>query len=305
MSSRINPPKGCGSSDDRVRCPRGVWPHLIYYVQMNRIRFYVNGQKPEASAVRADLVGAARRAGLSVIEDGVPDVLLVLGGDGTILRAVREFPETPVLGLNLGGLGFLSSVERQDFEQAMDRLARGAFSVSERTGLAVSRDGASFTALNDVVINREMSGHAAILDLEIDGRRATRYMADGLIIATPTGSTAYSLAAGGPILTPDAHSFVITPMSPHSLGARPLVVNDTVRLAVISRQRANGDADRLDVFADGAHVLTLDGDEPLEIVRAARGARLVELAGYDPYDVLARKLGWSGTSSGYAKGESK
>ena len=265
---------------------------------MNRIHFYVNQQKPRARQVRDALAVEAARLGLTVVEDGLAEAVVALGGDGTILRAVHEFPGLPVLGLNLGGLGYLSSVEEKDFAWALAMLAKGAYRISERTALAVRKAGGTwFPALNDVVVDRVMSGHAAILDLEVDGKAATRYMADGLIIATPTGSTAYSLAAGGPVLMPDSGSFVVTPMSPHALGVRPLVVKDSAHMRVTSRRRVNGEAERIGVYADGENVFTLDGDEPMEVVRAAQGAKLVELDGYDPYDVLARKLGWSGTTA--------
>jgi len=261
---------------------------------MRRIRFYVNSEKPRARPVQAELAEEAVRLGFAVVEDAAADAMMVLGGDGTILRAVHEFPDVPVLGLNLGGLGYLSSVEEKDFPRALRMLANGEYRISERAVLAVRKDGEWFSALNDVVVNRVMSGHAAILDLAVDGKPATRYLADGLVIATPTGSTAYSLAAGGPVLMPDSGSFVITPMSPHALGVRPLVVKDSARMTVTSRPRANGRAEKIGVFADGENVFTLDGNERMEVVRSDRVAKFVELDGYDPYDVLARKLGWSG-----------
>jgi len=261
---------------------------------MRRIRFYVNSEKPRARLVQTELAKVAVRLGLVVAEDDAFEVVVVLGGDGTILRAVHEFPGMPVLGLNLGGLGYLSSVEEKCFPRAMEMLAKGEYRISDRSVLAVRKDGSWFSALNDVVVNRVMSGHAAILDLAVDGKPATRYLADGLVIATPTGSTAYSLAAGGPVLMPDSGSFVVTPMSPHALGIRPLVVKDSARMTVTSRPRANGKAEKIGVFADGEIVFTLDGDERMEVVRSNHVAKFIELDGYDPYDVLARKLGWSG-----------
>ena len=155
-------------------------------------------------------------------------------------------------------------------------------------------------ALNDVVIVREMTGHAAVLDLSADGRAAARYMADGIAVATPTGSTAYSLAAGGPVLMPDSRSLVVTPMNPHALGARPLVVSDSVSLKITSRRRVNGRAEKIGVYADGESVFMLGGDESVEIAIAATRAHFVELDGYDPYKALGRKLGWCGTSREYA-----
>ena len=186
-----------------------------------KVRFYANAGKPAAKAAAKRLEAVARRAGLELATRGTCAAVVALGGDGTILRAVRKFPDIPVLGFNLGSLGYLASVGESDFERAIAMLAAGEFSVSERTMLDVG----GTTALNDVVVMREMTGHAAVLDVSADGNSATRYMADGVVIATPTGSTAYSLAAGGPVLMPDTKCLVVTPMNPHALGVRPMVMN--------------------------------------------------------------------------------
>lgn len=259
---------------------------------MKRLRFYANGDKPEALRKRRGLEELAARLSFEIVDDGA-DCIVTLGGDGTILRAVHEFHGTPVLGLNLGGLGYLAAVGENEFETALGKLADGRYTLSDRRLLEVN---GNFPALNDVVITREMSGHSARLDLEADGRLVTRYMADGLIFATPTGSTAYSLAAGGPVLMPDSGSFVVTPMNPHALGVRPLVIRDDARFKVTARSRAAGNAMKIGVYADGEHVLTLDEGQSVEISKCPRTAKLVELEGYDPYVVLARKLGWSGSN---------
>ena len=258
-----------------------------------KIRFHVNNRKPLAEEALRRLVWRAQTLGLDVVQGGAADVVVVLGGDGTFLRAVHEYPGVPLLGLNHGGLGYLASVEERDFESALEKLASGQYRISERRMIEVN---GKFAALNDIVITREMSGHSTRLDLEADGRRVTSYMADGLIFATPTGSTAYSLAAGGPVLMPDSDSFVVTPMNPHALGVRPLVVRDSVRFTVTARPRTAGNALKIGVYADGEDVLTLDEEASVEIARSAEFAQLVELEGYDPYDVLARKLGWSGSN---------
>ena len=262
-------------------------------VPMLSIRFHVNEAKPRAGEMLAHLAERARALGLAVVADGRADVIVVLGGDGTFLRAVHEYPGVPLLGLNLGGLGYLCSVEERDFDEALARLAAGQYSVSERR--MIEADG-KFAALNDIVIMREMSGHSTRLDLAADGRSVTHYMADGLIFATPTGSTAYSLSAGGPVLMPDSGNIVVTPMNPHALGVRPLVVRDTVRFTVTARSRTAGNAMKIGVYADGENVLTLDEGESVEIAHSAQTAKLVEMEGYDPYDVLTRKLGWSGSN---------
>lgn len=153
-----------------------------------------------------------------------------------------------------------------------------------------------FAALNDIVVAREMSGHSLRLDLEADGRLVTRYMADGLVFATPTGSTAYSLAAGGPVLMPDSGNMVVTPISPHALGVRPLVVCDSVRFTVTACSRTAGNAVKVGVYSDGANVLTLGEGKSVVVSKSEQTAKIIELEGYDPYEVLARKLGWSGSN---------
>lgn len=266
---------------------------------VRRIHFYVNDAKPEATALRPKLAARLPAAALEESAAADADVLVALGGDGTILRAVREHPGVPVLGFNLGGLGFLSSVERRDFDAALALLAAGRYRLSARTLLAVGKVGEeadTHFALNDVVLVREMTGHAARFALSADGHAATRYLADGLIIATPTGSTAYSLSAGGPVLMPDCGGIVVTPMNPHALGVRPMVLPDSVRLSIRSLSRADGRTDEVGVYADGVQVFMLGAGEAVDLSKAAQSATFVELEGYDPYEVLARKLGWRGSN---------
>lgn len=267
------------------------------------IHLYVNNRKPQAKVVRDVLTQLAADYSLKMVDAASADVILALGGDGTMLRAVHEFPGVPVLGFNLGGLGYLASVGENDFSRAVAMLARGEFRVAERSMLEVRKMHSSagggcrrqITALNDVVVMREMSGHAAMLDLSVDGKCPTRYLADGIVVATPTGSTAYSLSAGGPVLMPDSGSIVITPMNPHALGVRPLVVGDNAVLSVSQQHRADGNGCKIGVYADGENVFMLEDGEVLEIAKSSRGAAMVELDGYDPYEVLAHKLGWSGS----------
>lgn len=264
---------------------------------MKRIHFYANAEKREASSRMSELESVAAGFGLSSVPAEEAEAVVVLGGDGTILRSAHAFPGLPVLGLNFGGLGYLSSVEEGDFARALKMLAEGRYSISERTRLAVRKTGSESAALalNDVVATREMSGHAAALELSVDSRASTRYLADGIVFSTPTGSTAYSLSAGGPVLMPDTGGLVITPMNPHALGVRPLVVRDSSRIVLTSLCRDSGRAEQLGVYADGENVFMLGAGESMEIVKADSPARLVELADYDPYSVLSRKLGWSGT----------
>ena len=266
---------------------------------VRRVHFHVNKAKPEALAACEALVAMLPRFGMEPCVKGADaDVVVALGGDGTILRAARLHGAIPIAGFNFGGLGYLASIERRNFESALAMLAEGRFRISRRTMLEAKRRGnggeAASVALNDIVLMRQLSGHAAILDLEVDGRAVARYFADGLIFATPTGSTAYSLAAGGPVLMPDSSSFVVTPMNPHALGVRPIVVSDEVSMAVSSRARDGERDGRIGVYADGENVFTLDDGDAIEIRKSAESASFVEFEGYDPYEVLSRKLGWSG-----------
>ena len=259
---------------------------------MNAIAFFVNASKPAAPIVRDRLVAVAKRCGLSVVEEGrgAPDAVVVLGGDGTMLSAVHRFPGVPLLGLNLGSLGYLASVDETRFDDAMAALAEGRYGISSRTALTVR----GVNALNDVVVSRGVTGHAIRLDFGVDGELVTRFVADGLVIATPTGSTAYSLAAGGPVLMPASQSFVVTPVCPHALASRPLVLRDSVVMSVSVEVREADDESA--VFADGRQVCKLSAGDVLEIRKSEATVPLVELDGMNPYAVLTRKLGWAGSS---------
>ena len=262
-----------------------------------RVHFHVNALKPRAKAAHKALAALLPHFGLSLSENGGDaDIVIALGGDGTILKAAKLNASKPVVGFNLGGLGYLASVERRDFKKALAMIAEGRYKISKRTMLEAVKPGdgkSRAVALNDIVLMRELSGHAAVLDLAVDGKCAARYFADGLVFATPTGSTAYSLSAGGPVLMPDSASFVVTPMNPHALGIRPIVLSDEVAITVTTRSRDEGRGGRIGVYADGENAIMLDDDGTVEIRRAHECALMVELDGYSPYEVLSRKLGWT------------
>jgi len=257
-------------------------------LDIRKVIFHVNRDKPDADSVHARLVAFAGSAGLEVVEgldalgDGDGVAIVVLGGDGTMLSAVHRFPGLPLLGLNLGSLGYLAAVDAPHFEEAIRALADGKFVFSRRSMLETRGN----RALNEVVVAHDVSGHALALELMVDGTGATRFSADGLIVSTPTGSTAYSLAAGGPVLLPDTQSFVVTPVCPHALSSRPLVVRDTARISVLTSSPAT-------VYVDGTRAFGVSAGETVEIAKAECTVPLVELPGYDPCEVLSRKLGWS------------
>ena len=247
----------------------------------------------------AALVGP-RELGRSLRDIGASaEILVVLGGDGTILRVARELAgaEIPVFGINLGSLGFLTGIRSTDMQARVTEILQGHYQISERHLLQATwmRNGQpveTHRALNDAVISRGAFSRIVRLRLCIDDERLTEYVCDGMIFATATGSTAYSLSAGGPIVLPTARSLVVTPICPHALSNRSIVVteNSTVRAQV--------------AMADGELLLTVDGQvqlrlqvgDEIDVRRAPQTVRLVMPAGSSYFEVLRQKLKWSGAN---------
>lgn len=204
--------------------------------------------------------------------DSPPDVLLAVGGDGTMLGAVRNAIawDVPVLGFNLGTLGFLASVEPDEMEMVVDRLVGGDYEVDERTTVEASIDGVSEVGINDVVVEKVDSTRLVSLDVVIDGAPFVTYRADGLIVATPTGSTAYSFSAGGPLTDPRVPALVMTPVAAHSLFDRPMVLPETSTVEVtVSSDRAvkvNVDKSDLGELGEGQAVRIRRGDRPAKFI---------------------------------------
>ncbi|MFN2502631.1 MAG: NAD(+)/NADH kinase [Acidimicrobiales bacterium] len=218
------------------------------------------------------------------------DVTLALGGDGTTLRAVDLVGRTgtPVLGVNLGRLGYLSDVEAPEVPSALERVLAGAFEVEERTMLALSTGagGDTHLALNEAVLEKSSPGHTVHLAVHIGGRPFISYVADGLIIATPTGSTAYAFSAGGPIVSPRQEALLLTPVAPHTPFARTLVLHrdEPVRVEVLDHRGAM-------LSVDGRELGRLGRGEAVEVSVAAVPARFVRLEQRDFYGVLKTKFG--------------
>jgi NAD+ kinase len=228
------------------------------------------------------------------------DLLVTLGGDGTLLRGARFLNghATPILGVNLGRLGFLTECGASDCDRALKRIAAGEFESEKRLALDASltdRDGVerSFRALNEAVLHNRGKARVLRLDVEIDGQAVGRYEADGVIVATPTGSTGYSLSAGGPIVVPGSASILVTPIAPHTLGMRPLVVD----VGAVVRVRANDDGGEVWVTIDGQVDASFGHGRVLEVRAAAAPVRLVRLGGASFYGRLRAKLGWGGLLS--------
>lgn len=246
--------------------------------------------KETAAVVAEASVSAVSRADLP----GHADFLIVLGGDGTLLSVARAVGDLglPIIGVNLGGLGFLTATTRDELMPALQEFLAGRLLIEERMMLAarVRRQAevvGEFLALNDAVIVKAALSRIIDLSVAADGQPATAYRADGLIVSTPTGSTAYSLSAGGPILFPTMDAVVLTPICSHTLTNRPIVLPGSVRLEVT-------------LLSDQEVMLTLDGQvgvslhqhETVEIERAASRIRLVRLPQKHFFSVLRTKLKW-------------
>jgi NAD+ kinase len=223
------------------------------------------------------------------------DLVVVLGGDGTILAAARDTGSrgVPILGVNLGTLGFLAEVAPADLTVVLERVLRGDFQTVRRMRLHVrarrgDRELADALALNDAVITRGELSRLIDLESEADGVPVTTYHGDGLIVATPTGSTAYTLSAGGPILMPGSRVFVVTPICPHALTQRPLVLSDDTRLQIRALPREGGA--RLTV--DGQIGLALERGDVVTIEVSEHPVTFVASPFRTRFEVLREKLGW-------------
>jgi NAD+ kinase len=247
-------------------------------------------EKETAGLVPAASVASARKSDLP----GQVDLLIVLGGDGTLLSMARAVGDlgVPILGVNLGGLGFLTATTLDEMLPALERLLAGGMEIEERMMLsaALRRSGqviGEYIALNDVVITKSAMSRIIDLSVSVGGRHAISYRADGLIISTPTGSTAYNLSAGGPILFPTMDAVVLTPIAPHTLSNRPIAVPGAQRIEVA-------------LLVEQDVMLTMDGQvgvplrerDVVEVQKASAPIRLVRFPQKDFFSVLRTKLKW-------------
>lgn len=280
---------------------------------MKRIGIICKPRRPEPREIFRSLYPWLVERGFSVVAEsdvarelgvsGIPcseipdqvDLIIVLGGDGTMLGVARLVGERPVpiLGVNLGGLGFITEVRKEDLYAALENVFAGRYEIEERIMLTadVMRDGervVHFTVLNDVVINKGTL--ARIMDLEtfVDGTYVTTFKADGLIVATPTGSTAYSLSAGGPIIYPTLHSLVLTPICPHMLTNRPIVLPDDVAVEVILRS----DSEHVSLTLDGQEGFPLRQGDSVVVRKCTCKTQFVMPFPRDYFEVLRSKLKW-------------
>ncbi len=229
------------------------------------------------------------------------DLIVVFGGDGTILRTARMVRErdVPLVGINLGGFGYLTEVNLGEMFDALDLILAGNFQVEKRMMLDVEIQGSEEpfregTVLNDVVINRGNLSRIVEFETSVDGGYLTTFKADGIIISTPTGSTAYSLAAGGPIVFPDLNSIIINPICPHTLTNRPVILPEGATVQVTLGNREQGAT----VTLDGQVSFTMKHGDSVTIRKSSHVTTLVSSPHRGYMEILRNKLGWGGFQTG-------
>ncbi|MDB4907165.1 MAG: inorganic polyphosphate/ATP-NAD kinase [Gemmatimonadetes bacterium] len=226
------------------------------------------------------------------------DALVTLGGDGTLLRGARilHSAQVPILGINLGRLGFLTCCNAEQMSTSLMRFARGDYEVETRMMLEAcveddhGHERERWFALNDVVVHKGGFARVVALHVAVDGEEIGTYGADGIVLSTPTGSTAYSLSAGGPVVYPTLETILVTPVSAHTLAIRPVILPATSTVTV----RADDGPEELLVTVDGQVGTNFRAGERVRIRRAAHGVRIVRFPGTTFFATLRQKLGWGG-----------
>ena len=282
--------------------------------KIRRVGVIANAWKPKVKELLKGFPERLKQMGLSCVfaedlrtvceDDGtfVPvealgahsDLLVALGGDGTILRAaqVSRFSEAPILGINLGRLGFLAGVGVEEVEGALERVLRGAYRIERRMAMTakVERDDDdALFAINDVVLEKGASARMLEVEIVVGEEFVSQYLADGLILSTPTGSTAYSMSAGGPIVHPAMDALIITPICPHSLSVRPMVVSAEGTVWV---QMRSNRGDPIQLTVDGRAGRMLRSEDRVRIRRSPHRVPLITFEEQSFYQVLRTKLMW-------------
>jgi len=268
-----------------------------------KVAFVVNEDKAGAPELARELIAAARQVGVQLeqtVRFPLPtdylkgfDACCVIGGDGTLLGVAREaaHQQVPIIGVNRGSLGFLTTFSAEEARAHFLGLLGGEYRIAFRSMLECSTGPGSYDlALNDVLIKDEVNSRLVRLEVQADGELVTDYTCDGLIFSTPTGSTAYNLSAGGPLIYPDAAVIAMTPICPHTLSNRSIIFREQVCLRVLNRSSAS----RLLVAMDGQRDLKVGVGSPIEITISKLKLPLAQRVDYSHFSVVRTKLKWSG-----------
>ncbi len=272
----------------------GCEKELLGKVSFENIAVVYNGDVPESCSTAEVVVGVLGSHGLnaeivpSTVSSKQATFIITVGGDGTLLKAARIYNELPILGINLGRLGFLAQAGPDELDVVIGKLKNNEFVIQERMMLSAF-DG-KVTALNDIVIKGDTFSRTSRLYLFINDKPVCDYLADGLIISTPTGSTAYTLSAGGPVIAPGVDAVVIVPICPHTLTARPLVIPSKEVIKISSCDTCSG----IKLSADGQTTIDMAADEYVKIEKSKYRAKLVVLNNENNgfYSILRQKLQW-------------
>lgn len=279
-----------------------------------KLGVFVNPRKPDVVEAFGRVARAFEERGWTVVLDdeggevvGTPgvkefwkgaDLVISIGGDGTFLETLHRMGgcPAPVAGVNIGRLGFLTACQDEEVEELAERVTNGEHLVVERSMLSVHmfEEGGEeheFLAINEVVLMRGETGRLVTIEARVDGELLNEYRADGLIVATPTGSTAYSLAAGGPLVGPRAQVTIMTPICPHTLSGRPLVLGDD---STIELSPSGHSPEPILFTVDGRDILRVAPESTVRVTKASEPLRVVRLPGHSFYDTLRKKLSWSG-----------
>jgi NAD+ kinase len=256
---------------------------------MKNVTIIINLKKPRAREVLKDVRGLLRKSGFRI--GGRPDFVVALGGDGTILMAAHRHGRSgvPILGLNIGGLGFLTDLNVEEFAPVLEAIRRQDYRVERRMVLQARGQGRTLFVLNDLTVCTRVPGRSVEFTARIDGEYISRFVADGIICATPTGSTAYSLASGGPILRPESEAIVLTALAPHTLSVRPLVLPASSRVAIQVGRKG-----RAVLVADGQRSRILAAGQTVRISRADYQVLLMKSRQSTFFKTLREKLKWGG-----------
>jgi NAD+ kinase len=267
---------------------REIVPSLTQWLRERNVEVFLD--KETASLLESAEKSLSRNEMPSQV-----DLLVVLGGDGTLLAAARALNRKPVpiLAVNLGGLGFLTVITREELYPTLELVLAGDFKTERRVqieGELVRADEiiSSFLALNDVVLNKGAIARILDFDVLVNGRFISTYKSDGLIVSTPTGSTAYSLAAGGPIVTPAVEAFVVTPICAHTLTNRPLVLPDSVQIEVVVKSQR----EVAYLTVDGQMGIATHSDDTVRLKKASSCVEIIQPPNKDYFEILRQKLKW-------------
>jgi NAD+ kinase len=267
---------------------REIVPSLTQWLRERNVEVFID--KETASLLESAEKSLSRNEMPSQV-----DLLVVLGGDGTLLAAARALNRKPVpiLAVNLGGLGFLTVITREELYPTLELVLAGNFKTERRVqieGELVRADEviSSFLALNDVVLNKGAIARILDFDVLVNGRFISTYKSDGLIVSTPTGSTAYSLAAGGPIVTPAVEAFVVTPICAHTLTNRPLVLPDSVQIEVVVKSQR----EVAYLTVDGQMGIATHSEDAVRLKKASSCVEIIQPPNKDYFEILRQKLKW-------------